>query len=284
MSDKKSNSSKKSKESEEQKEVEIKKKQKKFKPLKLPKTSKLGKLGVKNKVKDFSSRQRAKVNALKSKVKTSFYDKIVHQEVYIDGQVPKSYSEKFFGKFFGLYLIFILYSALLVVAINIPESNWIHFLMFGNPFAFSNTIVAFFLVLSFLFSIDKVRIFIFEKKTAIKQLILYIGLISLLYILFLYISTGINFMTYLLALAMIWLILLSSRFYIYSRKFSTKIEARFIRKYSIIRRGLAIIIPFFILGVLVVLALFYRSFLVFLFLCEWGLKFNPPHTQNILVN
>ncbi len=262
MSGKQSNSSKKLKEPDEQKEVETKKSTKKFTPLKLPKTSKQGKIGVKNKVKEFSSRQRAKVSTLKSKVKTSFYDKIVHQEVYIDGQVPKSYSEKFFGKFFGLYLIFILYSALLVVAINIPESNWIHFLMFGNPFAFSNTIVAFFMVLSILFSIDKVRIFIFEKKTAIKQFILYCGLISLLYTLFLFASTDINFMTYLLTLAMLWLILLSSRFYIYSRKFSTKIEARFIKKYSIPRYGLAIVIPFFILGVLVILSLFYRSFLV----------------------
>ena len=223
------------------------------------------------KTKDFVSKQRTKVFAFKSKVKKElkgFYDKIIHQEVYVDGQVPKSYS--FEKKFYGLYGIFIIYSLILIIAINIPGSTWIHFLMFGNPFAFSNTIVAFFLVLSVLFSIDKVRIFIFEKKTAIKQLILYCGLISLLYILFLYISTNINFMTYLLTLAMFWLVLLSSKFYIYSRKFSTKIEARFIKKYSIPRYGLAIIIPFFILGVLVIISLFYRSFLVFLSLDFFG--------------
>ncbi|MFX0104729.1 MAG: hypothetical protein ACFE75_04470 [Candidatus Hodarchaeota archaeon] len=256
------------KQSEEQKELEIKKKQKKFKPLKLSKTSKRGQIRIKNKIKNFSSRQRARVSAFKSKVKTGFYDKIVHQEVYIDGKVPTSFS--FEKKFYGLYGIFIFYSLILITAINIPESSWIHFLMFGNPFAFSNTIVAFFLFLSFLFSIDKLRIFIFEKKTAIKQLILYFSLISLLYILFLYVSTNINFMTYLLTLAMIWLVLLSSRFYIYSRKFSTKIEARFIKKYSIIRRGVAIVVPFFILGVLVIIALFYRSFLVFLSLDFFG--------------
>jgi hypothetical protein len=50
----------------------------------------------------------------------------------------------------------------------------------------------------------------------------------------------------------------------YSRKFATKIEARFIKKYSILRRFFAIIIPFFILGVLVVISLFYRTFLVIL--------------------
>ncbi|MFX0137320.1 MAG: hypothetical protein ACFFDN_27020, partial [Candidatus Hodarchaeota archaeon] len=264
MSDKQSNSSKKSNGSEE----EPKKKKAKLKKLKLPKTSKLGKIRGKNKVKDFSSRQRVKVSALKSKIKTRFYDKIIRQEVYIDGQVPKSYS--FEKKFYGLYGIFIAYSLILITAINIPESNWINILMFGNPFAFSNTIVAFFMILSILFSIDKIRIFIFEKKTAIKQSILYFSLISLLYALFLYTSYNINFMTYLLALAMIWLILLSSRFYIYSRKFSTKIEARFIKKYSIPRYGLTIIIPFFILGVLVIIALFYRSFLVWLSLEFFG--------------
>ncbi|UCD01982.1 MAG: hypothetical protein JSV23_02880 [Promethearchaeota archaeon] len=264
MSGFQSNSSKKSIGSKEK----TKKEQNKFKPLKLPKTPKLGKVGVKNKVKDFSSRQKVKISAFKSKVKTGFYDKIVHQEVYIDGQLPKSYSYE--KKFYGLYGIFIVYSLILITAINIPGSTWIDFLMFGNPFAFSNTIVAFFMVLSILFSIDKVRIFIFEKKTAIKQFILYCGLITLLYILFLYASTNINFMTYLLTLAMIWLILLSSRFYIYSRKFATKIEARFIKKYSITRYGLTIIIPFFILGVLVIISLFYRSFLVFLSLDFFG--------------
>ncbi|MCK4781135.1 MAG: hypothetical protein KAT57_13130, partial [Candidatus Lokiarchaeota archaeon] len=79
-------------------------------------------------------------------------------------------------------------------------------------------------------------------------------------------------MTYLLTLAMIWLVLLSSRFYIYSRKFSTKIEARFIKKYSVSRYFFAVIIPFFILGVLIVISLFYRSFLVFLSLDFFGPK------------
>jgi DNA-binding PadR family transcriptional regulator len=271
MSGKQSNSSKKSNGSE----AETKKKQEKLKALKLPKTTKLGKTGVRNKVKDFSSRQRVKASALKSKVKTSFYDKIVHQEVYIDGQEPKSFS--FEKKFFGLYALFIFYSLVLITAINFP-GPWINFLTLGNPFAFSNTIVAFFLVLSVLLSIDKFRIFIFEKNSAIKQLIVYSGLIALLFLLFLYIGTGFNFMSYLLTLAMIWLVLLSSRFYIYSRKFSTKIEARFIKKYSISRYYLAIIIPFFILSVLVVISLFYRSFLVWL-----SLDFFEPNDPSSAV-
>ncbi|MDX1798134.1 MAG: hypothetical protein R3255_05755 [Candidatus Lokiarchaeia archaeon] len=261
-----SNSSKKSNKSEDKAGTKVKKEE--FKPLKLPKISRPGNLGVKYKVNDFISRQRVKLSTFRSKVKTNFYDKIIHQEVYIEGKEPKSYSYE--KKFWGLYGIFIFYSLILIIAINVPESRWIQFLMLGNPFAFSNTIIALFLVLSFLFSIDKIRIFVFEKKSFIKQLVLYCGLIALLYMLFLYIGTSYNFLTYLLTLAMIWLILLSSRFYIYSRKFATKIESRFIKKYSIPRRLFAMIIPFFILGILVVISLLYRSLLVWLSLDIFG--------------
>lgn len=238
------------------------------------KKSKPSKNKIKQKVQGFTSKQRTKLYRISSKVRnqlSAFYsDKIIHQEVYIDGKVPKSYS--FQKKFYGLYAIFIVYSLLLIVAINLPKSTWVNILMFGNPFVFSNTIVAFFLVLSFIFSIDKIRIFFFEKKSAIKQVILYPVLILVLFIglLYLYYSTHLNFMTYLLTLAMIWLLLLSSRFYIYSRKFSTKIEARFIKKYSIPRYLLAIIVPFIILGILVVISLFYRSLLVFISLDIFG--------------
>ena len=245
---------------------EIKGKKKKKQKIKLPKTSKPGKIGFKQKVKRFTSKQQIKLTNLTSKTKnqvSDFYStKIAHQEVYIKGQEPKSYSFK--RRFYGLYIIFIVYSLLLITEINIPGSTWIKIIMFGNPFAFSNAIVAFFIVLSFLFSIDKVRIFIFEEKTVVKQLIIYSSIIALLYVLFLYISTSLNIVTYLLVLSMIWLVLLSSRFYIYSRKFSTKIEARFIKKYSIPRYALAFIIPFLILVVLVIISLFYRSFLVVL--------------------
>ena len=216
---------------------ENKGKKKKAQKIKLPKTSKPGKIGFKQKVKRFTSKQQIKLSNISSKTKnqvSDFYStKIAHQEVYIKGQEPKSYSFK--RRFYGLYIIFIVYSLLLITEINIPGSTWIKIIMFGNPFAFSNAIVAFFIVLSFLFSIDKVRMFIFEEKTVVKQLIIYSSIIALLYVLFLYISTSLNIVTYLLVLSMIWLVLLSSRFYIYSRKFSTKIEARFIKKYSIPR-------------------------------------------------
>ena len=56
----------------------------------------------------------------------------------------------------------------------------------------------------------------------------------------------------------------------YSRKFATKIEARFITKYSALRRFFAFIAPYFILGVLVVIALFYRGLLVYISLDFFG--------------
>jgi len=261
--------------SKNSKEQKRKVKEEKIKPPKLQKTSKPGKLGFKNKYRNFTLKQRNKLIVFKSKTKTElqgFYGKLVHQEVYgIDGkEPPKSYS--FEKKFFGLYAIFIAYSFILIWAINDPDNNLSKYLMFGNPFAFSNAIVLFFIVLSFIFSVDKIRVFIFEKKTVLKQILLYISLLAVLYLIFLYISTSINFMSYLLALAMIWLILLSSRFYIYSRKFSTKIESRFIKKYSVMRFSLAAIIPFFILIILVIISLFYRSFLVFLSLDFLGAR------------
>jgi len=243
--------------------------------------SKKQSLEIKHKKIGFFSRLNTKISAFFSRVIKKlkyFYDKIVHQEVYLEGQEPKFYSFK--KKFIGLYGIFILYAFLLILEINFSRNPLTTILTFGNPFAFSNTIIAFFLILSVLFSIDKVRLFIFEEKSAIKQFILYVGLIVSLYFMFLYIDTSINFTTYLLLLAMIWLFLLSSRFYIYSRKFSTKIESRFIKKYSIPRYVGVLITPFIILSILVIIALFYRSFLVFLSL-DFFSHFDPENAVKV---
>jgi len=229
------------------------------------KKSKTTKSGIKQKYRGFILKIKKKLRVI--------YDKLIHQEVYVDGQEPpKSYS--FNKKFFGLYIIFLIYSFLLIWALNDPRNSISAIFMFGNDpkdiLIFGNTMVAFFLVLSVLFSIDKLRLFIFEENTIIKQILLYCGLFTGLYFIFLYFSIKINYTTYLLALAMIWLFLLSSRFYIYSRKFSTKIESRFIKKYSIPRYGFAIITPFIILFILVIISLFYRTFLVFLSLDFFG--------------
>ena len=189
--------------------------------------------------------------------------KVFIQELYVEGEdPPKSY----FGerKFFGLYAIFLIYSFLVLIGINFP-GPYLDFLTFGNPFVFGNALVAFFLILSILYSVDKIRIFFFEKHTAIKQIILYVGILSSFFNIFLFVyDLNTNLISYLLGLSTIWLVLLSIRFYMYSRKFATKIEAKFITKYSSFRRFIAFIAPYFILGVLVVMALFYRGLLVYI--------------------
>ncbi|MFX1321572.1 MAG: hypothetical protein ACFFAQ_08010 [Promethearchaeota archaeon] len=224
------------------------------------------------KKKEFISNLRTKIAAFKSRTGEKlkdYADKLVHKEVYVDGQEPpKFYS--FEKKFLGLYIIFIISSLVLILAINFSQNSFIDTIIF----TVSNAIVAFFLLLSGVLSIDKLRLFLFEERTLIKQFIFYIALFTLLIPISFYISTDINFITYLSIFAMIWLFLLSSRFYIYSRKFATKIEAKFIKKYSIPRYLIAIIIPFLILIVLVILSLFYRSFLVFLSLDIFG-KIDP---------
>ncbi|MFX1316998.1 MAG: hypothetical protein ACFE9T_14140 [Promethearchaeota archaeon] len=221
-----------------------------------------------NKLKDLISVQSRKIAIFKSKIRDKlkvYFDKLIHKEVYVDGQEPpKFYS--FEKKFVGLYGIFAICSLILILTINYPPNNLVNTIIF----TVSNAIILFFLILSALLSIDRFRVYLFEEKTLLKQIIFYLGLFALILPISSYFSTNINFITYLLILAMIWLFLLSNRFYIYSRKISTKIEARFIKKYSIPRYFLAIIIPFLILGVLVIISLFYRMFLVILSLDIFG--------------
>jgi len=207
--------------------------------------------------------------------------KIFIQELEVEGKEPqKSYC--FERKFFGLYAIFILYSLLILFGINFPGS-YLNILTFGNPFVFCNALVVFFLALSLLYSVDKIRVFIFEKYTAIKQIVLYIGMISCLYLLSLFIySINLNLISYLLGLSTVWLVLLSTRFFMYSRKFATKIEARFIKKYSAFRGFLAFIAPYLILGVLVLISLFYRGLLVFISLDFFG-PFAPAEAVGVYV-
>ncbi|NVM45531.1 MAG: hypothetical protein HWN79_11500 [Candidatus Lokiarchaeota archaeon] len=195
--------------------------------------------------------------------------KIFVQDLYVEGQEP---TKSYFGerKFFGLYAIFLIYSFLILIGINF-SGPILDFLTFGNPFAFGNALVAFFLALSLLYSNDTIRKFIFEKNSLIKQVVLYVSIIFGFHLLFSFInSINTNFISYLLGLSTIWLILLSIRFFMYSRKFATKIEARFITKYSVMRRFVAFIAPYFILGVLVVIALFYRGLLVYISLDVLG--------------
>ncbi|MFW9928965.1 MAG: hypothetical protein ACFFD1_06215 [Candidatus Thorarchaeota archaeon] len=209
------------------------------------------------------------VSRLKASIK-SIVKKIVFKEIYVEGrEPPKSFAFK--KKFLGIYFLFLFYSFVLLIGINFPSNIFIYVVTFGNPFVFGNAIIALFLCLSILYSNNKLRLFIFQAHSVIKQAILYIGLIFLFYFVFLILSNA-NLMSYLLGLATFWLILLSIRFFMYSRKFATKIEARVIEKYSLIRRTGAFITPYFILAVLVFLALIYRGFLVFISLDLFALS------------
>ena len=224
-----------------------------------------------------------KFKNLLSDVKTLFKQiskKILFKEIYVEGkEPPKSYA--FNKKFIGIYSIFLFYSFILLISLNFQEFLFLQIITLFNPFAFCNALVTFFLLLSFLYSSDKIRIFIFERKSAFKQTLIYIFIIVGFYLLFSFtFTTAINFMSYLLLLSTIWLILYSSRFYMYARKFATKIEAKSIAKYSPIRRFLAMITPYFILALLVIISLMYRSLLVFLSLDFIG-PFAPAEAVRV---
>ncbi|MFW9951300.1 MAG: hypothetical protein ACFFKA_14365 [Candidatus Thorarchaeota archaeon] len=203
------------------------------------------------------------ITNVKDLIKRTFR-KLFINELPVDGEkAPKTYA--YGKKFYGIYLLFLLSSFILIFAINFPQIYLNNELIKNIFFVIGNGIITLFLVLSFLFSNSKVREFIFEGKTVIKQLVLYSGIFIGFFILFLYIFLAqLNLSSYLLALSTIWLILLSTRFYMYSRKYATKIETRLIKKYSFLRRVGAFITPYFILTVLVFIALLYRAFLVFI--------------------
>lgn len=175
---------------------------------------------------------------------------------------------KFFSfsrKFIGLYALFFIYSFVLLLAINDPSNIIISIFTFGDPFAIANALIIFFIILSLLYSNDKVRLFIFEGKTVLKQIGLYIGIIVPLFLLYTYVlGTLVNFTSLLLSLSMVWLFIYSSRFYVYSRKFSTKIESRIIKKYSVLRNFVVSISPIIILAILVFISWVYRALLVYL--------------------
>ncbi|TFF98678.1 MAG: hypothetical protein EU547_00750 [Promethearchaeota archaeon] len=228
-------------------------------------------------------RIKVKLLLLKDKVKDAlieFKNKYIVRDIYIKGkkEPPKSYA--FQKKFLGLYSIFIIYSFLLIWGINDPNNLLITFITIGQPFVIGSAIVAFYLTLSLIININKLRDFLFGSYTIIKQILLYGGIITGYFFLFLFTYTWINYMSVFLALSLIWLGLLSSRYYIYSRKFSTKIEARLVKKYSIQRYIGALIAPFVIIVLLVMIAYFYRSFLVWITLDIFSL-FNPVKALSI---
>lgn len=220
-----------------------------------------------------------KKSNIRGKLKKIF-KKVFFREIYVEGkEPPKSFA--FNKKFIGIYSIFLFYSFMLLISLNFQNFLFLQIITLFNPFAFCNSLVTFFLVLSLLYSSDKIRLFIFENKSALKQTLIYICIIVGFYLLFSFIfTTAINFMSYLLMLSTIWLVLYSTRFFMYSRKFATKLEAKFIAEYSPLRRFLAMISPYFILAILVIISLMYRALLVFLSLDFFG-PFAPEEAVKV---
>jgi len=197
-----------------------------------------------------------------------FYEKyirdLIFEKIYVKGGEEPVKSYAFDKKFAGFYVIFGFISFIILLALNISNGDNGNFLHTFEFFAFMNAIIAFFLTMSILISFDKIKLFIFKKNTILKQVLISGGLIFVFYFLFLTVLSELNFVSYLLALSMIWLFLLSSRFYVYSRKFSTKIESKIASHYSPLRYFIVLITPFFLLGFLVVTAWTYRFVLVFM--------------------
>lgn len=221
-------------------------------------------------------RLKFRLKLLKDKLKGAlvrFKNKYIVRDVsnlYIKGkqEPPKSFA--FNKEFLGLYAIFIMYSFLLILGINDPDNLLISIITFGHPFVVGSSIVTLFLTLSLILNVNKIRYFLFGKYTIVKQIILYGSLLTGYFLLFLFTYTWINYMSVLLALSLLWMVLLSSRYFIYSRKFATKIEARLVKKYSIQRYMGALIGPFVIIVILVFISYIYRTFLVWITLDIFG--------------
>ncbi|MFX1384590.1 MAG: hypothetical protein ACFFBP_19365 [Promethearchaeota archaeon] len=212
----------------------------------------------------YRSKINQKVKSTLNKIKDVIFPRDV---VYKDQEPPKSFAFK--KEFIGIYAFFIIYSLILIFYINIPDETFISIFTLGRPYEFGTTILAFFLFLAFLLSINKIRYWIFDNDkliiTYLKQIIIFpIVFVILFIILSTYILPVYNITSIILFLSMLWLFLLSSRFYSYSRRFSTNIEAKFITKYSKSRSLVASLGPIFIMGSLVMISLFYRTFLVVL--------------------
>jgi hypothetical protein len=237
---------------------------------------------ISKKLKKSQVKEKKAPKKSKKPIKTTFKDKIkkdyeklksyvIYRELYTKGkEPPKSFA--FEKKFIGLYLLFAFYSFVLIIGINDPEHLIFVVFMFGNPFAFGNAILLFFLTLALILNIDKFRLFVFEKMTQVKQPLIFGAIIAVYYLIFSLYGTSVNLIDYFLIFSMIWLILLSTRYYTLARKTSTKIEAKFISKYSYSRYLIALITPFIIMAILIIISLFYRSMLVFLALDFFGEK------------
>jgi len=246
---------------------------KKLEVLKAPKIKETKTRKLKGQISAYMDKRKKSLIYYKNKIednlksKATYVKKIVFpKDILLKGEEPpKSYS--FTKKFYWMYAIFGFYSFVLILGVDFPDNPFINLVTLWHPFEFSNTVLAEFIILSVLLSNDKIRMWIFEGKfyrVFLKQFLVDAAVFIPVFLFFLFfISTNYNIISFLLLFSMFWLFLLSSKFYTYSRRFSTNIEVRFISKYSRFRSFIGSITPIFILGILVILSLIYRTLLVF---------------------
>lgn len=187
------------------------------------------------------------------------------------GRRDKGYTEtSYVGKrFLGIIGLFLFYSLIFISFIRSGDNVVFNALVLFHPYVFGVALVETFLSLSIVLSADKIRDFVFKsgkkfyQKSALKQLLVFGGIFAGFFLLTDHlIASGFNFVPVLVILGTLWLVFQSINFYYVSRKFGTKVEKGFVKKYSKIRLFWAVIIPWIIIGILVFVSWIYRFTLV----------------------
>ncbi|MHA1733625.1 MAG: hypothetical protein ACTSU5_16880 [Promethearchaeota archaeon] len=221
--------------------------------------------GIGEKLQSWKDLQKRKWRKFKKRAKRTLSVRWLAMKNWFWGERDRKYVEtSYIGKkFIGLIAFFALYSFIFVLFSKNQGSTFFHYMVLGDGYTFGVSIVFFFLALSFLLSVDRIRDFIFQERTAIKQLgvfgILFAGIFVLAKR---YVSAGFNFMPILTIFATLWLIFLSVNYFTMARSFSTKVEKNFVNKYSKFRLGVASFVPWVIVIALVFISWMYRYALV----------------------
>jgi hypothetical protein len=288
---------KKTLEDKQQAEDELKKQAEKEK-LKTQKEK--GKIEEKDKKKKEKGDRIANREKLKKKNKVKLYkkddklpDKIkklfLHIKLLFLGRTKKQTrldKPSFMGKkMLGIFIVFVFYAFVLFSTMTTTEdSGWygtlINYLCLGNPYFIGIALTFTFFELSILFSNEVILEWTFRGKPVIKQGFMMVSLILLNFLLARFIdSKNLELYSLLLIMASIWLLWQSVRLYSGSRDFATRLETKWISRYSGFRYFLALVMPFVILGFLTFIAWGFRYYAVLL-----TLDFLGTSTPDIAFN
>lgn len=207
-----------------------------------------------------------KKNTFLSKVQKKL---IYFRELFLGRTKKQTQGERhsYLGKrMLGLIFVFLLYSFVFFARMSSDiESggffdNLLIVLSFGEaqPYTLATAVTFTFVMLSLVCCNEKFLIWFFGKLYLLKQLILVTVLTFGNYFLARFLdNSSFELYSFLLILAMVWLIFQSVRIYTAARSGATKIEKRFSENYSPFLYFLAFIIPFIIIG-----SLFFVSWLI----------------------